>query len=184
MNKTQLKKRFDKKDFNSGASSFKILIWHFTSAFFFRSGIIPFSTILVAILKLFGARIGKDVRVKPFVNIKYPWKLSIGDHTWIGENCCIENLAEVSLEKNVCLSQGCMILTGNHNYKSSGFDLITLPVHVEEGAWIGAKAIVCPGVRVSSHAILTAGSTATRNLDMYTVYQGNPAAKIRTRIIE
>ncbi|WP_026898967.1 WcaF family extracellular polysaccharide biosynthesis acetyltransferase [Daejeonella oryzae] len=184
MNKTQLKKRFDKKDFDAGASSLKIFIWYFISTLFFRSGLIPFSVILVMILRLFGAKIGRDVRIKPFVNIKYPWKLSIDDHTWIGENCCIENLARVSLEKNVCLSQGCMILTGNHDYKSPYFDLITREVYIEEGAWIGAKSVVCPGIRVFSHAILTVGSIATQNLEAYTIYQGNPAVKVRIRTIE
>ena len=183
MIKTQLKKRFDKKDFDAGASAFKIFTWYCISTLFFRSGIIPFSIILVAILKLFGARIGKDVRIKPFVNIKYPWKLNIGHHTWIGENCCIENLASVSLGENVCLSQGCMILTGNHNYKSAEFDLITLPVNIEDGAWIGAKAVVCPGVVVASHAVLTVSSIAVQNMEAYSIYQGNPAIKIRTRII-
>lgn len=131
----------------------------------------PFSAVLVVILRLFGARIGKDVRIKPYCNIKYPWKLRVGDHTWIGEHCWIENLATVRIGKNVCLSQGSMLLTGNHNYKKPGFDLITVPITLEDGVWIGAKAIVCPGVQVASHAVLSVGSTATKNLKAYCVYQ-------------
>ena len=76
-----------------------------------------------------------------------------------------------------------MILTGNHNYKSAEFDLITLPVNIEDGAWIGAKAVVCPGVVVASHAVLTVSSIAVQNMEAYSIYQGNPAIKIRTRII-
>ncbi len=184
MNKTQLKKHFDRKDFDPGAPAIKIYLWYFFNTVFFRSGLIPFSSVLVAMLKLFGAKIGRDVRIKPFVNIKYPWKLTIGDHTWIGENCSIENLAEVTIGANVCLSQGSMILTGNHNYKLSSFDLITLPVIIEDGAWIGAKGVVCPGVKVGSHAILTVNSTANKHLDPYKIYQGNPAVIVRERNIE
>ncbi|HYK77190.1 MAG TPA: WcaF family extracellular polysaccharide biosynthesis acetyltransferase [Daejeonella sp.] len=178
-----LKKKFDKKDYHPGASSLKIVIWYFVSALFIRSGFIPFSTIIVWILKIFGAKIGRDVRIKPFVNIKYPWKLHMGDHSWIGEHCWIENLAEVKLGKNVCLSQGCMLLTGNHNYQKTTFDLFVKPIEIENGAWIGARAVVSPGVRVASHAVLSLASVATKNLDPYSVYQGNPAIKIRDRVI-
>ncbi|RRN76486.1 colanic acid biosynthesis acetyltransferase WcaF [Pseudoxanthomonas sp. SGD-10] len=183
MNKqVHLKKDFDTKGFDVGASFVKQLLWYFTSALFFRSGLIPASTILVAILKLFGAKIGDDVRIKPYIHIKYPWKLTLGDHSWLAE-CYIENLAEVSIGKNCCVSQGAMLLTGNHNYKSEGFDLIASPIILEDGVWIGAKATVCPGVTCKSHSILSVASVATKDLDAYCIYQGNPASKTRERVI-
>ena len=182
-NETSLKKEFDKKGFNAGASSLKIICWYFISLCFIRSGIIPFSTIIVLILKMFGAKIGKDVRIKPGLYIHYPWKLSIGDHSWIAE-CRIENLAQVTIGANVCVSQQAMLLTGNHNYKTVGFDLITQPIVLENGSWIGARAIVCPGIIVKSHAVLTVGSVATKDLEPYSIYQGNPAIKVKDRIIK
>ena len=181
LNQTKLRKDFDKKDYHAGASRFKIYCWYFVSTLFFRSGFMPFSSVLVILLKAFGCKAGNDIRVKPFVTIKYPWKLIIGDHTWIGENCVIENLAEVTLGKNVCLSQASKLITGNHNYKKASFDLFVKPIFVEDGAWIGANAVVCPGVLVASHAILTVGSVATRSLEGYSIYQGNPAVKVRER---
>jgi len=182
-NQTRLKKEFDKKDFDAGASGLKIFCWYFTSMFFFRSGLVPVSSILVFILRLYGAKIGKDVRIKPYIYIHYPWKLTIGDYSWLAE-CRIENLAEVSIGKNVCVSQNAMLLTGNHNYKKVDFDLITKPIILEDGAWIGANATVCPGVIAASHAVLTVGAVATKNLDAYAVYQGNPAVKIKDRVID
>ncbi|RYG15618.1 MAG: colanic acid biosynthesis acetyltransferase WcaF [Chitinophagaceae bacterium] len=182
MLKTQLKKDFDKKDYEIGASSLKLLLWYYTSVMFIRSGIIPFSSIIVFILKLFGAKIGKDVRIKPGIYIHYPWKLTIGEHAWLAE-CRIENLAEVMIGANACVSQQAMLLTGNHNYKSVGFDLITTPIILEEGAWVGASATVCPGVTVKSHAVLTVGSIATKDLEAYSIYQGNPAVKVKDRVI-
>lgn len=182
MLKTQLKKNFDKKDYQRGASSFKLLLWYFTSVVFIRSGIIPFSSIIVFILRLFGARIGKDVRIKPGIYVHYPWKLSIGDYSWLAE-CRIENLAEVIIGDNVCVSQQAMLLTGNHDYKSVNFDLITKPIVLEEGAWVGANATICPGLTVKSHAVLTVGSTATKDLEAYSIYQGNPAVKVKERLI-
>lgn len=181
-NETRLRKAFDKKDFDAGASGLKIALWYFTSMFFFRSGLIPFSSILVFILRLFGSKIGKEVRIKPYIHIYYPWKLTIGDYSWLSE-CRIENLAPVIIGKNVCISQKAMLLTGNHDYKKVGFDLITSPINLEDGVWIGASSIVCPGVIAKSHSILTVGSTASQNLDPYTVYKGNPAVAVKNRII-
>lgn len=183
LKQTQLRKAFDTKDFNHGAPMIKVLLWYFTDTLIFRSGIIPFSVILVAILKLFGAKIGKDVRVKPFIHIKYPWRLTLGDHSWLAE-CYIENLAPVIIGKNVCVSQEAMLLTGNHNFKKSTFDLIVDGITLEDGVWIGARATVCPGVVCKSHSVLAVGSVATKDLEEYSVYQGNPAVKVRDRIIE
>ena len=181
-NQTQLQKAFDKKDFDAGASTFKIVCWYFTSMLFFRSGLVPFSSVLVFLLKSFGAKIGKDVRIKPYIHIYYPWKLTIGDYSWLAE-CSIENLAQVNIGKNVCISQKAMLLTGNHDYKKSTFDLMTAPITLEDGVWIGASAIVCPGVTAKSHSVLTVGSIATKDLEAYSIYQGNPAVKVRDREI-
>nr|WP_068890000.1 WcaF family extracellular polysaccharide biosynthesis acetyltransferase [Pedobacter panaciterrae] len=180
MHVTKLKKGFDKKEFKIGASYLKLICWYFTSLLFFRSGLIPFSNVLVFILRLFGAKIGTDVRIKPHVHIKYPWKLHIGDHSWLAD-CYIENLDYVIIGNNVCISQQCMLLTGNHNYKLQTFDLITQPVILEDGVWICARAIVCPGVTAKSHSVLTAGSVATKNLQAYFIYTGLPAVKSKIR---
>ena len=183
MKQTQLKKAFDTKGFKHGAPLIKVLLWYFTDTLIFRSGIVPFSVILVAILKLFGAKIGKDVRVKPFVHIKYPWKLTLGDHSWLAD-CYIENLAPVTIGKNVCVSQQAMLLTGNHNFKKTSFDLITAPIVLEDGVWIGARSIVGPGVTCRSHSVLALNSTATTDLEPYSIYRGNPAVKVKDRSIE
>jgi putative colanic acid biosynthesis acetyltransferase WcaF len=121
------------------------------------------------------------VVIKPRVTIKYPWFLTTGDHSWIGENVWIDNLAEVSMGNNVCLSQGSMLLTGNHDYSKSNFDLIVKEITLEDGVWIGAKSIVAGGVICHDHSVLTAGSVATKEMEAYSIYQGNPAGKVRER---
>lgn len=132
-------------------------------------------------LRFFGAKLGRGVVIKPKVNIKYPWFLEVGDYVWIGERVWIDNLGKVTIGSHVALSQGAMLLCGNHDYKKESFDLIVGPITIEDGAWIGAKAVVCPGVRVGTHAILTVGSVATKDLEPYGIYQGNPAVKVRER---
>ena len=183
MLKTQLRKDFDTGNFKIGASVIKQFLWYFTDVFFFKSRMIPVSGVLVFFLKLFGAKIGKEVRIKPGIHIKYPWKLELGDYSWLAD-CYIDNLDEVKIGKNCCISQQAVLITGNHNYKSTNFDLITAPIILEDGAWIGAAAKVCPGVTLHNHSVLTLGSVATKNLMPYAIYQGNPAVKIKDRSIK
>ncbi|MEZ0542766.1 WcaF family extracellular polysaccharide biosynthesis acetyltransferase [Fibrella arboris] len=170
-------------DWYKPGSRWKILLWHFTNACLFNSYAPLPSGLKVKLLRAFGATVGVGVMIKPAVNIKYPWLLSIGNHVWIGEGVWIDNLTHVTIGNHVCLSQGAMLLTGNHNYKAVAFDLQVAAITLENGAWIGAKATVCPGIRVGSHAILSVGSVANRSLDAYTIYQGNPAVAIRKRTI-
>lgn len=93
----------------------------------------------------------------------------------------IDNLAEVKIGDHACVSQGAMLLCGNHNYKKSSFDLIVKSIILEEGSWVGAQSVVCPGVTLHSHSILTVGSVAASNMEPYFIYSGNPAVKIRER---
>ena len=167
--------------FNPGGNGFKRLLWHYVNAVIFKTGLLPVSGIKVSLLRAFGAKIGSGVMIKPFVNIKYPWHLTIGNYTWIGENVWIDCLVPINIGSNVCLSQGAVLLTGSHNYKKHTFDLITGPITLEDGVWIGALAVVNQGITVASHAVLTSGSVATKNLEAYSIYQGNPAVKIRSR---
>lgn len=137
----------------------------------------------VFLLRLFGAKIGENVVIKPKVNIKYPWKLSVGNHCWIGESVWIDNLAQVSIENHVCISQGAFLICGNHNYKISSFDLMVAPIVLKEGSWVGAKSIVGPGVTLHGHSILSLGSVASSDLEAFAIYRGNPAVKIKERTI-
>jgi putative colanic acid biosynthesis acetyltransferase WcaF len=166
-----------------GAGKLKQLIWYFTNVLFFINPMNPGSSLKKFLLRLFGASIGKGVVIKPGVNIKYPWKLSIGDYSWIGEKVWIDNLAFVRVGSHVCISQGAMLLTGNHNYSKTTFDLIVKGITLEDGVWIGALSLVCPGIYCKNHAVLAALSVATKDLEPFTIYQGNPALPVRQRII-
>ncbi len=176
--------RFDNSWYHPGAGAFVRLVWYFINAALFKgSWFLPVAPKLI-LLRLFGAKIGKGVVLKPGVNIKYPWKLEIGDYTWIGEGVWIDNLAEVKIGKHCCVSQGAMFLCGNHNYSLQGFDLMVGTIVMEDGAWAGAKTLLCPGTYMGSHAVLTAASVASGRLDPYTVYRGHPAISVKKREIK
>jgi putative colanic acid biosynthesis acetyltransferase WcaF len=161
----------------------KRALWYILNAFFLKTAF-PFSGVKVFLLRTFGASIGKNVVLKPNINIKYPWLLTIGDNAWIGEKVWIDNLGKVYIGNNVCVSQGALLLCGNHDYKKTSFDLMVGDITLHEGVWIGAKCIVTGGVVCQSHAVLTAGSVASKNLEPFKIYQGNPAVFVRDRNME
>lgn len=175
---------YDNSWYHPGGSFLKRLFWYFINALFFINPLNPSSRIKIGLLRLFGAKVGKGVVIKPGVNIKYPWNLEVGNYTWIGENVWIDNLVKIVIGNNVCISQGAMLLCGNHNYKKQTFDLMVGEIILEDGAWVGAKSIVCPGVTLHTHSMLGVLSVANRDLDAYYIYQGNPAKKARERIID
>ena len=157
------------------------LLWFYVNAIFMQSKFNPFSGLKVLLLRIFGAKIGRGIVIKPGVNVKYPWKLTLGDHVWMGENVWIDNLDDVIIGSNVCLSQGVMLLCGNHNFKKSTFDLMIGKIEIKDGVWIGAKSIVTQNVICESHSVLSVNSVASSNLESYVIYRGNPAKKVRDR---
>jgi putative colanic acid biosynthesis acetyltransferase WcaF len=175
---------YDNSWYNPGAGTLKRTIWFLVNVLFFINPFNPSSTLKVFLLRLFGAIIGKGVVIKPAVNIKYPWFLKIGDYAWIGEKVWVDNLTFVSIGNHTTISQGAILLTGNHDFKSVNFDLRLGKIILEDGVWIGAKAVVCPEVICNSHSVLTAGSVAISNLEPYIIYQGNPALAKRKRLME
>ena len=174
---------FDNSGYNPGNVVGRVL-WVVVSGLFFQTWLPWPSGLKVGLLRVFGARIGSGTVIKPRVTIKYPWKLEVGDHVWIGEQAWIDNLDRVVIGSHVCISQSALLLCGNHDYAKATFDLMTGPIALEDGVWVGAKSAVMPGVTCQSHAVLTAGSMATSDLDPYTIYQGCPAQAVKPRIIK
>jgi len=169
--------------YKSGRGKLVCVSWYIVNAIIFNSSYFPVNSVKVKLFRLFGASIGKGVIIKPKVNIKYPWKLIIGDYSWIGEGVWIDNLAKVTIEDNCCISQGALLLTGNHNFKKSSFDLMIGAIHLRSGSWVGAMSVVGPGVTLEENAILTVGSVASSDLDGNSIYRGNPAVFTKKRKI-
>lgn len=174
---------FDGTSFDKGAGCLKIILWYIVNALLVRASWNPFMGIKTWLLRAFGAKIGCGLVIKNNVIVKSPWNLIIGDNCWIGENVWIDNLDKVVIGNNVCISQGAMLLTGNHDYTVYNMPYRNAPIMIEDGAWIGAQTVVCPGVVVHGNAILTVGSVATKDMENNGIYQGNPAVKIRERRI-
>ncbi|MCU0552160.1 MAG: WcaF family extracellular polysaccharide biosynthesis acetyltransferase [Leptolyngbya sp. Prado105] len=167
--------------YSPGAPLWKQLLWFFIGSLIVESRLIPISAIKVWVLRAFGAAIGQGVNIKPGVRVKFPWRLTIGDHCWIGENAWFDNIAPITLEDQVCVSQEVYFCTGNHDWSALLFDLKAAAIYVESGSWLAARSVIAPGVRVGRGAILSLGSIAVQSLAPMMVYSGNPALAIKPR---
>jgi putative colanic acid biosynthesis acetyltransferase WcaF len=174
---------FSSAQFDRGASRPRELLWLFVSLFLFRLCPLSLSRLKCAVLRAFGARVGTGVTIKPQVKITFPWKLTIGDHVWLGEECWLLNLERIVIGNNVCVSQRAFLCTGSHDHRVSSFDLITGPITLQDGCWIGAGGWVGQGVTVGTESILAAGSVAIKNLEPCGIYRGNPAVYVRPRSV-
>jgi putative colanic acid biosynthesis acetyltransferase WcaF len=159
-------------------------LWIFLAAPILASRVMISSKVRVFLLRLFGARIGVNVYIKPGVRVKFPWRLSIGDHCWIGEGVWIDNLADVSIDSHVCVSQGVYFCTGNHDWSMHNMRLFTKPIRMERGSWAGARSVISPGVRIAEGAVLAVGGVATKDLAPFGIYAGNPAVFVRWRVMK
>ncbi len=171
--------KFDNSWYYPGHGLLVRITWYFFNAIFFLNPLNISSNLKIVLLKLFGARIGKGVILKPRINVKYPWNLEIGNNSWIGENVWLDSLAHIKIGNNVCISQGVYLCTGNHNWTDPAFGLIVKPITIKDGTWIATGAIVLPGVTISSHSILTAGSVISKDTEPYMIYSGNPAVPVK-----
>ena len=140
----------------TAASPWRIA-WHVVSALVFQSALVLPSRWKAAVLRAFGARIGDGLVIKPRVTIKYPWFLEVGDHVWLGEGVWIDNHTTVAIGSHVCISQGAYLFTGNHDWNDPLFRFFCQPITLEDGVWVAAKAVICPGSVLARMSVVGAG---------------------------
>lgn len=172
--------------FERGASKWKVIAWYLLKCGLFLSPLPWPGRLKIAMLRLFGANIGQGVVIKPRVNIHFPWKLTVGDNVWLGEELFVLNFEPVVIGDDCCVSQRAFLCTGNHDFRDTRFSYRNAPIEIRRGAWIGAQAFVGPGVTVGAECVVTAGSVVTGDLPENAVCSGNPAVArgVRWRNVE
>jgi putative colanic acid biosynthesis acetyltransferase WcaF len=133
------------------------------------------------LLRLFGARIGAGVLVRPTARITYPWKLAIGDHSWVGDFAELYTLGRIEIGRCVVVSQHAYLCTGSHDLHSPTFDIYQQPIVVEDEAWIAAGAFVYPGVTIGRGSVIAARSVVRASTDPLTINAGAPARPVGGR---
>lgn len=181
MSKVRLKEFDSSIGLNRGVRKSTEVIWYLVKMIFFVSPFPYSSNFKSKLLRIFGAKIGKDVIIKPRVNIHFPWKLIIGDNVWIGEEAFLLNFEPLTIGNNVCISQRAFLCGGNHNYKEPSMPYRNGTITLEDGCWVGANAFIGPNVIVGMDTVVTAGSVVTQSLPDNGIYRGNPVQFIKNR---
>lgn len=118
----------------------------------------------VQLLRWFGGKIGNDVIIRSDVTVHWPWKLTVGDSSWIGQKSWLLNLEPIEIGNDVCISQGALLCTGSHDRFSPSFEFDNAPIRIEDGAWIAARAVVLRGVTVGAGTTIGAGVVLARSV--------------------
>lgn len=162
-------------DYRPGRGKLTQIVWYFVSLLLFESGWFPIGSLKPPILRMFGAKLGDNVTIKPHVKIKYPWRLTIGSHTWIGEHAWIDNLADVRIGSHVCVSQRAYLCTGSHDHRSRGFELKIGEIELHDGCWIATGATILANSTVGANALVAAGSVVKQSVEPAMIVSGVPA---------
>lgn len=174
--------KFSSAHFDRGASSLKEALWIIVRALFFLPSWPWPSSVRIFLLRLFGADIGRGVVVRSRVNVWFPWRLVVGDHVWIGEEVFILNLAPVTVESHVCISQRAFLCTGSHDHRVSNFPLIVKPIVIHTGSWVAAQTFIGPGVSIGPNSVVGACGVAMEDVPEYVIVRGNPAVVVKGRM--
>jgi len=178
LNKFKLPKNF------RGRSSLVVQLWWMTDFFFFKLSPQVMYGWRRFLLRLFGAKIGKNVIIRPNVTITYPWKVSIGDYSWIGDNVELYSLGEINIGSNVVISQKSYLCAASHDYDKEDFPIWSKKITIEDECWLATDVYVAPGVTVGKGTVVGARSSVFKDLPAGKVCVGSPAVVIKDRTDE
>jgi putative colanic acid biosynthesis acetyltransferase WcaF len=164
-----------------GRSGLSVQLWWLVQSTLFRASPQVMYGFRRWLLRLFGAQIGKAVIVRPSVRIPYPWKLKIGDYSWIGDDAVLYSFATITIGSNVVISQKSYLCAGTHDYRSPAFDIKAFPIVIEDEAWVAADVFVAPGVTIGRGAVVGSRSSVFSNLPAMMVCVGSPARPVHRR---
>ncbi len=164
-----------------GKSKVIVQLWWIIHAIFFKLSPQVFYGWRRFLLRSFGAKIGKGVIIRPSVQITYPWKISIGDYSWIGDEVVLYSLGNISIGSNTVISQRSYICTGTHNFSKIDFPISAKPIVIKDQCWLATDVFVSPGITIEEGVVVGARSTVVKNLESFSVYVGSPTKKIKDR---
>lgn len=133
------------------------------------------------LLRCFGAQIGHHVIIRPTARITFPWKLTIGDHAWIGDHVTLYTLGEITIGANAVVSQKSYLCTGGHDESRPSFDIYAKPITIEPQAWVATDVFIAPGITIGTGAVVGARSSVFRDIPPGMTAIGTPARVIGPR---
>lgn len=173
--------QYNQSWYSRGRSGFIVLLWWMIQGSLFRFSLHPMYSWRNFLLRLFGARIGKGVQIRASVKFTYPWKVSIGDYSWVGDQVEFYSLDQIVVGEHCVISQHSYLCTGSHRVNDPQFSLLTNPIHIRDGAWIASDVFVYPGITIGEMAVAAARSTVTHDIPPNEIHGGSPAVFLKYR---
>lgn len=164
-----------------GRSAVVVQIWWLVQALLFHPSPQALYGWRRFLLRLFGARIGRNVIIRPSVRVTYPWKLEIGDNAWVGDRVELYTLGEIRIGADAVVSQGSYLCTGTHDPHDPSFPISGHAIVIEPEAWVAAEVFVMPGRRIGRGAVVSARSVVLEDVAEAVIVAGHPARPIGTR---
>lgn len=164
-----------------GRPGWYVQLWWLVQALFFKTSLQFMYGWRRWLLKLFGAQIGKNVMLRPSMHIQFPWKVSIGDDSWIGDGVVLYSLGEIKIGENVVISQKSYLCTGSHDYEDEKFRIYTKKITIEDECWLATDVYIAPGVTIGRGTVVGARSSVFKSLPKGKICTGSPAKVIRDR---
>lgn len=177
-------RKYDQSWFDRGKPGWFILLWWLVQAIAFGLTPQPFYGIRRSLLRLFGAKIGKGVLIRPTARFTYPWKIAIGDYSWIGDDVVLYSLDRIKIGKHCIISQKSYLCTGSHDIKDPAFGLKTAPISMGNGAWVATDCFIGPGVKIGANAVIGARSSVFKDMPPGQVCLGNPCRPCYARDVQ
>lgn len=134
------------------------------------------------LLRCFGAKIGHKVIIRSSVHTQFPWKVNIGDYSWIGDKVVLYSLGKITIGQHVVISQECYLCTGSHDYKTPGFSIYSEPICIEDECWLATDVYVAPGIHIGRGTVVGARSSVFKSLPACKVCIGSPAVPVKDRM--
>ena len=163
-----------------GRSALVVMIWWAVQQFVFSISPQPAYGFRRWILRVFGANVGKGVLVRPTVRITYPWKVTIGDFSQVGDFVELYSLGAIEIGSNTVISQRSYLCAGTHDFRDQTFPLVSKPIEIGSGCWIAADVFIHPGCKIGDRVIVAARSTVCESIHTTGIYEGNPARFIKS----
>jgi putative colanic acid biosynthesis acetyltransferase WcaF len=177
-------RRYDQSWFDRGRSNWYILLWWLVQAVVFPLTPHSAHAIRVMLLRWFGASIGRGVSIRPTARFTYPWKVTIGDYSWIGDDVVLYSLDRIRIGQHCVISQKTYLCTGSHAIDDPAFGLMTAPIDIGNGVWVATDCFVAPGVQIGANAVIGARSTVLRSMPAQQVCWGSPCQPRYVRTVQ
>lgn len=167
-------RRYQQNGFDKGRAGWIILLWWFLQETLFPLTPHSFHAPRCFLLRLFGAKIGKGVVIRSTARFTYPWKISIGNYSWVGDDVVFYSLDTIQVGEHCVISQKSYLCTGSHDIRDPTFGLQVGAIAIGNGAWIATDCFIAPGVKIGANAVIGARSSVFRSMPAQYICWGSP----------